>query len=95
MIRTRGNRYGHMVLRGGDRPNYDAMSISLCEKALRDKELNVNIVIDCSHANSFKDPDIQPLVMQGCVHQIMEGNMSIVGFYGREQPKMGKSAYGR
>lgn len=68
-----------MVLRGGDRPNYDSVSIALCEKALRDKKLPENIVVDCSHANSFKDPTMQPLVMRDCVHQIMEGNRSIVG----------------
>ena len=79
VIRTLGNRYGHMVLRGGDRPNYDSVSIALCEKALRDKKLPVNIVVDCSHANSFKDPAMQPLVMRDCVHQIMEGNRSIAG----------------
>ncbi|MDS4069052.1 MAG: 3-deoxy-7-phosphoheptulonate synthase [Candidatus Competibacter sp.] len=79
VIRTLGNRYGHVVLRGGDRPNYDSVSIALCEKALREKKLPVNIVVDCSHANSFKDPAMQPLVMRDCVHQVMEGNQSIVG----------------
>ncbi len=79
VIRTLGNRYGHVVLRGGDRPNYDSVSIALCEKALRDKKLPVNVVVDCSHANSFKDPAMQPLVMRDCTHQIMEGNTSIVG----------------
>jgi 3-deoxy-7-phosphoheptulonate synthase len=38
-----------------------------------------NIVVDCSHANSFQDPYVQPLVMSDCVHQIREGNQSIVG----------------
>jgi 3-deoxy-7-phosphoheptulonate synthase len=79
VIRTLGNRYGHVVLRGGDRPNYDSVSIALCEKALREKKLPANIVVDCSHANSFKDPAMQPLVLRDCVHQIMEGNQSIVG----------------
>ncbi|HCB13465.1 MAG TPA: 3-deoxy-7-phosphoheptulonate synthase [Gammaproteobacteria bacterium] len=79
VIRTLGNRYGHVVLRGGDRPNYDSVSIALCEKALRDKKLPVNIVVDCSHANAFKDPAMQPLVMRDCTHQIIEGNQSIVG----------------
>lgn len=79
VIRTLGNPYGHVVLRGGDRPNYDSVSIALCEKALREKKLPVNIVADCSHANAFKDPAMQPLVMRDCVHQIMEGNQSIVG----------------
>jgi 3-deoxy-7-phosphoheptulonate synthase len=79
VIRTLGNRYGHVVLRGGDRPNYDSVSIALCEKALREKKMPVNLVVDCSHANSFKDPAMQPLVMRDCTHQIMEGNRSIVG----------------
>jgi 3-deoxy-7-phosphoheptulonate synthase len=79
VIRTLGNRYGHVVLRGGDRPNYDSVSIALCEKALREKKLPVNIVVDCSHANAFKDPAMQPLVMRDCTHQVMEGNQSIVG----------------
>ncbi|MCB1771163.1 MAG: 3-deoxy-7-phosphoheptulonate synthase, partial [Candidatus Competibacteraceae bacterium] len=79
VIRTLGNRYGHVVLRGGDRPNYDSVSIALCEKALREKKLPVNLVVDCSHANAFKDPAMQPLVMRDCTHQIMEGNQSIVG----------------
>lgn len=37
-----------------------------------------NIMIDCSHANSNKDPSVQPLVMKDVTHQIMEGNQSII-----------------
>ncbi len=79
VIRTRGNNYGHVVLRGGNKPNYDSVAIALCEKALATNNLPQNIVVDCSHANSNKDPDLQPLVMNDCVHQILEGNKSIVG----------------
>ena len=79
VIRTLGNRYGHVVLRGGNRPNYDSVSITLCEKELRKHQLPVNLVVDCSHANSFKDPAMQPLVLRDCTHQIIEGNRSIVG----------------
>ena len=80
IVRTRGNRHGHLVLRGGsDRPNYDSVSISLAEQALAKAGLGANIVIDCSHANSFKNPELQPLVMADCVHQILQGNRSIVG----------------
>lgn len=80
VIRTRGNRYGHVVLRGGGgRTNYDSVSVALCEDALRKAGLPVNIVVDCSHANSNKNPDLQPLVMDDCVKQIVEGNESIVG----------------
>ena len=80
IIRTRGNRYGHVVLRGGgDRPNYDSVSISLAEEALAKAKLANNLVVDCSHANSYKRPAVQPLVMADCVHQIRQGNRSIVG----------------
>lgn len=80
ILRTRGNRYGHIVLRGGGgRPNYDTVSISLTEKALSKSKLAHNIVVDCSHANSWKQPELQPLVMKDVVHQIREGNRSIVG----------------
>jgi 3-deoxy-7-phosphoheptulonate synthase len=36
-------------------------------------------MIDCSHGNSLKDPEPQPLVVKNCVHQILQGNRSIVG----------------
>ena len=80
VIRTRGNRYGHLVLRGGgDRPNYDTVSVAMAEKALAKARLAENVVVDCSHANSYKRPELQPLVMQDCVNQIRAGNRSIVG----------------
>jgi 3-deoxy-7-phosphoheptulonate synthase len=80
IVRTRGNRYGHLVLRGGGgRPNYDTVSISLAEAALAKASLARNIVVDCSHANSWKKPELQPLVARDVVHQIREGNTSVVG----------------
>jgi 3-deoxy-7-phosphoheptulonate synthase len=81
VVRTRGNGYGHLVLRGGGgRPNFDTVSISLAEQALAKAKLPGNIVVDCSHANSWKKPELQPLVMKDVVHQIREGNRSVVGF---------------
>lgn len=80
VIRTRGNRYGHVVLRGGGgRPNYGSVEVTLCEQALAKAGLPQNLVVDCSHANSNKDYQLQPLVMADCVNQILEGNRSIVG----------------
>jgi len=80
IVRTRGNRLGHLVLRGGGgRPNYDTVSVRLAESALVKMGLAPNIVVDCSHSNSLKDPALQPLVLMDCVHQIKEGNRSIVG----------------
>ena len=68
------------VLRGGAKgPNYDSVTMSVVEKELARNKLAANIVVDCSHANSNKDHNLQPLVMLDCAHQILEGNQSIAG----------------
>jgi 3-deoxy-7-phosphoheptulonate synthase len=80
IVRTAGNAYGHVVLRGGDgRPNYDSVSIKIAEQALAKAGLPANLVVDCSHANSYKKPELQPLVMADVVNQISQGNHSLVG----------------
>jgi 3-deoxy-7-phosphoheptulonate synthase len=80
VMRTRGNAYGHLVLRGGGgRTNYDSVNIALSEKELGKAGLPTNIVVDCSHGNSNKDPGLQPLVAENCANQVVEGNRSIVG----------------
>ena len=80
VFRTRGNQHAHLVLRGGGgRVNYDAVSIALAERQLAQANLPTNIVVDCSHGNSNKDPSAQPLVAENCVTQIIDGNRSIVG----------------
>lgn len=80
IIRTRGNAYGHVVLRGGNgRPNYDSVSVALAEQELKKAGIKPNIMIDCSHANSNKDPALQPLVLENVTNQILEGNRSIIG----------------
>lgn len=80
IIHTEGNAHGHIVLRGGGgKPNYDSVSVALCEQALRQQKLMPNIMIDCSHANSNKDEKLQPLVLDNIAHQILDGNQSIFG----------------
>lgn len=80
IVHTRGNPYGHVVLRGGNgKPNYDSVSVQLCEKELENAGVSRNIMIDCSHANSNKDHNLQTLVLENIVNQIIEGNTSIVG----------------
>jgi len=76
---TRGNRHAHIVLRGGTAPNYDSVSVALAEEELVRAGLAPNIMVDCSHGNSSKDPARQPLVFADLVHQVLEGNRSIVG----------------
>ncbi len=79
VIRTRGNQYGHVVLRGGAQPNYDSVSIRLCEQALEKAGMPQRVVVDCSHSNSNKDPALQSMVLEDVIRQIREGNRSIVG----------------
>jgi len=80
VVRTVGNRYGHLVLRGGEgRPNYDTVSVTMAQQALTKAGLTPNIVVDCSHANSYKDHALQPLVMKDVVNQVRLGNTSLVG----------------
>ncbi|SIQ47263.1 3-deoxy-7-phosphoheptulonate synthase [Aquipseudomonas alcaligenes] len=80
IVTTKGNAYGHVVLRGGNgKPNYDSVSVAICEQELTKAKIRPNIMVDCSHANSNKDPALQPLVMENVANQILEGNNSIVG----------------
>jgi 3-deoxy-7-phosphoheptulonate synthase len=93
IVRTRGNRYGHVVLRGGDgRPNYDTVSVAMAEQALAKAKLAANIVVDCSHANSFKKPELQPLVMADVINQVRLGNRSLVGVMIESNIVAGKQA---
>ncbi|MFQ5597992.1 MAG: 3-deoxy-7-phosphoheptulonate synthase [Nitrospiria bacterium] len=93
VFNTRGNDYGHIVLRGGGgRTNYDAESIAHCETALAKAGLSRNIVVDCSHGNSRKDPARQSAVLQDCVEQILSGNRSLIGFMLESNLSSGKQA---
>ncbi len=80
VVTTKGNPYAHVVLRGGNgKPNYDSVSVSICEQELKAAEIAPNIMVDCSHANSNKDHNLQPLVLDNVTNQILEGNKSIIG----------------
>ncbi len=77
---TTGNAYPHIVLRGGKRPNFDAESIAACEAALRAEKLPTTILVDCSHGNSNKKPELQGAVVKDLLNQLEHGNRSIRGF---------------
>ncbi len=80
VIHTQGNAHAHIVLRGGGgKTNYDSVSVSVCEQELLKNSITPNVMIDCSHANSNKDPALQPLVMKNVGNQIADGNGSIIG----------------
>ncbi|WP_111891993.1 3-deoxy-7-phosphoheptulonate synthase [Acinetobacter sp. MB5] len=91
VIRTNGNPYAHVVLRGGNgKPNYDATSVAEAEQALAKAKVSNKIMIDASHANSNKDPYLQPLVLKNVTEQILDGNKSIVGLMVESHLKGGR-----
>jgi 3-deoxy-7-phosphoheptulonate synthase len=91
IIRTNGNPYAHVVLRGGNgKPNYDATSVAQAEAALTKAKVSGKIMIDASHANSNKDPYLQPLVLENVTQQILDGNQSIVGLMVESHLKGGR-----
>lgn len=80
IFRTTGNAYGHIILRGSDRkPNYDPASVKIAEEKLKQANLPLKIVIDCSHGNSQKDHRLQASVFENVIQQIVDGNTSLVG----------------
>ncbi len=79
VITTKGNPFGHLVLRGGDKPNYDAESIALAESWIAKGGLEQSILVDCSHANSGKKHEQQLKVWEDILKQKTDGNTSIAG----------------
>lgn len=80
VVRTTGNPGTHIVLRGGrDRSNYDAASIREAERKLRAANLPPVLMVDCSHANSGKQPARQEDVWRSVIQQRVGGTRSLIG----------------
>jgi 3-deoxy-7-phosphoheptulonate synthase len=79
IVETRGNPDCHLILRGGRGPNYDAATLADVAVALGRAGLPDRVVVDCSHANSGKDPARQGDVAREVAAQIAGGNHSIIG----------------
>jgi len=80
IIKTAGNPNSHVVLRGGrTAPNYHPEDVALAEQALRKSGLHPTLMVDCSHANSGKDPNRQPDVWKSILAQRREGNRHLIG----------------
>jgi 3-deoxy-7-phosphoheptulonate synthase len=77
---TRGNKCGHLVMRGGTNgPNYGSEHVAFVEVLLRKANVPTGIVIDCSHANSNKDHKHQGQALYDVAEQIAGGNRLIAG----------------
>ncbi len=74
LVATQGNPDTHLVLRGGHHgPNYDAHSIAQACAALTQAHVDPALMVDCSHANSGKNPQLQPQVLQSVLAQRAAG----------------------
>ena len=79
LLQTAGNPDGHIILRGGSTPNYQAADVAECENQIHKAKLNARLVVDCSHGNSSKDHRRQKEVCEDVFNQIALGNKSIIG----------------
>ncbi|HYG25218.1 MAG TPA: 3-deoxy-7-phosphoheptulonate synthase [Verrucomicrobiae bacterium] len=80
IVRTTGNPDGHVVLRGGRlQTNYDAKSIADAEAKLSQSKLRPVLMVDCSHANSGKQPARQEDVWRSIIEQRIGGTRSLIG----------------
>ena len=80
IVRTQGNPWGHIVLRGGrNGSNYDAESLQRAVAELQKPSLSTKLMIDCSHANSGKQFARQEIVWDAVLEQKLSGNSNIMG----------------
>ncbi|HWO09657.1 MAG TPA: 3-deoxy-7-phosphoheptulonate synthase [Polyangiaceae bacterium] len=80
IVETGGNEHTHLILRGGGgKPNYDAESVGKAVAALHEAGVTEGLMVDCSHANSNKDPKNQPLVAENLAQQVEAGSRGIMG----------------
>ena len=87
---TTGNEDCHIILRGGQKPNYDAASVAAAEQDLTKAELPPRIMIDVSHANSQKQYERQIIVAKDVAKQIAQGNHNIMGLMIESHLKAGR-----
>ena len=77
---TKGNKFGHVVLRGGQHmPNYGSENVAFAVELMKKLKLTPSIIIDCSHANSMRNPLNQPKIFDDVVEQIRGGQTAISG----------------
>jgi len=80
IVRTTGNQFGHVVLRGGRiRTNYDPESIAEAAAALRQAGLPAELMVDCSHANSGKQHAKQEEIWRSLIDQRIAGSPALIG----------------
>ena len=79
IFETRGNADGHVILRGGKQPNYDAAHVAAACAVLAKAGQREQVMVDCSHANSAKQHRRQIDVAADVALQIAAGEERIIG----------------
>ena len=80
IVKTHGNPDSHLVLRGGrNGANYHPQDVETACESLRKSGLSPALMVDCSHANSGKDPLKQPSVWKSILEQRAAGRTEIIG----------------
>lgn len=79
IYQTKGNPYGHIIMRGGKQPNYSAKNITIACRRLRQFKLPEQLVIDFSHGNCQKIHHRQLDVAKNIARQLQKGSMAIAG----------------
>ena len=78
VINTTGNPNAQMVLRGGDKqPNVEQPEVTYAACKLVAAGLEPSVMVDCSHANSRKNPNNQAKVWESLLEQRAEPNCPI------------------
>ena len=97
IVATAGNPDCHVILRGGKVPNYDAASLEEACQVLARAGLPTRLMVDASHANSLKNPENQPRVVEDMAARMARGEQRIVGVMiesnlvgGRQEPVAGQ-----
>ena len=95
LVATTGNPDTHLILRGGRAgPNYDTNSVAVAAQALRTAGIASRLIVDCSHANSGKDPLRQPLVADQVIAQRRVDTSTIAGVMLESHLETGKQSLG-
>jgi len=78
-VKTKGNPNHHVILRGGEKPNFDVVSVANAIEMLNHSNLPTQLMVDCSHGNSLKRFELQEKVLESIVNQRVNGNESLIG----------------
>ena len=79
IYQTSGNPYGHIIMRGGKKPNYHAQDIAAACETLAEFDLPEHLVVDFSHGNCQKQHRRQLDVCDEICQQIVSGSTAIAG----------------